>query len=433
MAKIAHIGGGSAGFGKRFLTDVLTRPALQDSTLTLMDINPDNLDIMATVGRRLAAQLKSTVNIEATTDRRRALDGADYVIDTIVSDGFAPRIIEVGIPQEFGVYHSVGCTSGPSGVFRGLRYIAVLLDMAKEVEELCPNALVLDYQNPTSIVPWAMSMATNMRFIGLCHSVQHTAMTLAEYIGAPYEETGHWVAGINHQAWFLRFDWNGEDALPLLHEKMQEPEIYNQDVVRFEMMKYFGYFLTESSLHNSEYVPWFRKNLELVERWAPGAMGPDFMNEHLERAKVKREQLREEAYGNAPVEADPGVEYCIDIINSIESNIPARINANVPNTGLITNLPEGSCVEVPCLVDNMGVHPCYVGDLPEQCAAVNRMRQNQDGLAAKGAIEGDRRAIEQAIALDPMTSSVLTLDQIRSMVEKMFEAEARYLPQFSAV
>jgi alpha-galactosidase len=432
MVKIAHIGAGSAGFGKRFLTDVLTRPALQGSKLTLMDINPDNLQIMTTLAKRMAAQLNSPVQIESTTDRRQALDGADYVIVTIVSNGFGPRYRETEIPKKYGVYHSVGCTSGPGGIFRGLRYIPVLLDIARELEELSPKALILDYSNPTPIVTWAMLKASRIRYMGLCHSVQHTAMTLARYIGAPYEETGHWVAGVNHQAWFLRFEWKGKDAYPLLFDKMADPEIYKQDMVRFELMKHFGYFHTESSYHGSEYVPWFRKNAELIERWTPavGAWEKGAIERHEESARLRRERLRAEAFGEAPVQVDPGHEYCISIIDAIESNVPARINGNVLNTGLITNLPYGSSVEVPCLVDNTGIHPCYVGDLPPQCAAINRMRQNQDELAVKGALEGDRRAVEQAIALDPMTAAACTLGQVQAMVKELFEADAPFLPQF---
>jgi len=432
MTKIAHIGAGSAGFGKRFLTDVMTRPSLQNATLTLMDINADNLEIMATLARRMAAQLNSPLQIEATTDRRQALDGADYVIITIVADGFGPRYQEVAIPQKYGVHHSVGCTTGPAGIFRGLRYIPILLEIAQEMQELCPQALMLDYSNPTPIVTWAMDKASSIRYLGLCHSVQHTAMTLARYLGVPYEETGHWVAGINHQAWFLRFTWRGQDAYPLLHEKMQQAAIYSQDMVRFEMMKYFGYFLTESSYHNAEYVPWFRRTAELRQQWTPpvGSWEKGAIERHDQGASRKRAELRQEAFGTAPVQLDPGHEYCISIIDAIETNTPTRINANVRNTGLITNLPLNSCVEVPCLVDNLGIHPCYVGDLPAQCAAVNRLRQNQDELAVKGALEGDRRAVEQAIALDPLTMASCSLDQVRTLVAELFAADAPYLPQF---
>jgi alpha-galactosidase len=242
------------------------------------------------------------------------------------------------------------------------------------------------------------------------------------------------VAGINHQAWFLRFEWQGQDAYPLLQEKMQTSEVYNQDMVRFEMMKFFGYFLTESSYHNAEYVPWFRRTPELIQRWTPpvGSWEKGAIERHDESARQRRETLRQEAYGEAPVQLDPGHEYCISIIDAIEANTPTRINANVRNTGLITNLPTNSCVEVPCLVDNQGIHPCYVGDLPPQCAAVNRLRQNQDELAVKGALEGDRQAVEQAVALDPLTMAACSLDQVRAMVAELFAADAPYLPQFNS-
>jgi alpha-galactosidase len=428
MVKIAHIGAGSAGFGKTFLTDILTRPALQGATLSLMDINPDNLETMTTVARRMADQLHSPVRIESTTDRHRALDGADYIIVTIVSNGFVPRYNEHDIPRKYGVLHTSGCTAGPSGIFRGLRYIPILLDLARDIEALCPRALVLDYSNPTSIVPWAITSATRTRFIGLCHSVQHTAMQLAGYCGLPFEETGHWVAGINHQAWFLRFEHRGEDAYPLLRERAQDPAIRDQDKVRFEMMDWFGYFLTESSRHNAEYVPWFRRTQELADAWAP--IPYHWIRNHEEGALKRRAALQADAASPDPIPLGAGHEYCISVIDAIESNVPARINANVPNTGLITNLPQGACVEVPCLVDNMGIHPCHVGDLPPQCAAVNRLRVNQDELAVKGALTGDRQAIEQAIALDPLTAAVCSLEQVRAMVNDLFEADAPYLPQF---
>jgi alpha-galactosidase len=431
MAKVAHIGAGSAGFGKRFLVDLLTRPSLQESTLCLMDIDAGNLEMMHTAARRIKAQLHSPVKIEATTDRRQALDGADYVIITIVSNGFEPRKAEHNIPKKYGVYPTSGCTSGPSGIFRGLRYIPVILEMARELEELSPKALMLDYSNPSSIVPWAITKASPVRYLGLCHSVQGTAGEMARIAGAPYEETGHWAAGINHQAWMLRFEWRGKDAYPLIWEKMQDPEVYEQNVVKFELLKHFGYWVTESSAHNAEYVAWFRKTPETCARYTPGYPPEfDWVSRHEQVAKERREALRAEIHKEGPLEIERSHEYSISIIDAIESNVPSRINGNVPNTGLITNLPDGACVEVPILVDNMGLHPCYVGDLPPQLAAINRARMNQDELAVKGALEGDRRAVEQAVALDPMTAAACTLDQIHSMVEELFRADAPYLPQF---
>ena len=436
MAKIAYIGAGSRGFAKRFLMDIMTRPALADATVALMDINQENLDLIAALARKMAKQLKVPTKIEATTDRRQALDGADYAVSTVLLHGVDVYGESLDIARKYGVDQAVGCTSGPGGVFMLLRYMPFQREVLKEMEELCPDCLYLHYSNPTTMVPWAMNLISPVRSIGLCHSVQHTAQTLAGYIGAPYEETGHWVAGVNHQAWFLRFEWNGQDAYPLVWEAMDDPENYEADIVRFEMMKYFGHFITESSTHNSEYVPYFRKNRELIGRFAnkrgPWAgMGYTYTNaERWKKALAERDDsLHEEAYGDAPIEITSSSEYCIGIINGIEANEPFRFNGNVPNTGLITNLPPGCSVEVPCLVDNMGVHPCYVGDLPPQCASLNRGRIAGDELAVQGALEWDRRKIEQAIALDPLTAAVCTLDQIHDMVAELFEAQAPYIAE----
>ena len=229
----------------------------------------------------------------------------------------------------------------------------------------------------------------------------------------------------------LRFEWKGKDAYPLIGEKMKDPEVYQSNVVKFELLKYFGYWVTESSVHNAEYVAWFRKTPETCARYTPGYPPEfDWVSHHEQGARQRREALRAEIYQEDPLEIKRSHEYCISIIDSIVSNAPSRINGNVPNTGLITNLPQGACVEVPILVDNMGLHPCYVGDLPAPLAALNRARLSQDELAVKGALEGDRKAVEQAVALDPMTAAACTLDQIHDMVEELFRADAPYLPQF---
>jgi len=429
MPKITYVGAGSASFGRAFMSDVLTRPALADGTIVLMDINQDNLDIITTLAKKMVKQLGVPTKIESTTDHRRALDGADYVICTIVVGGRDLYITSHEISRKYGVDQAIGCTTGPSGVFWAVRTIPVMLDICREMEKLCPDAWLLSYQNPTSTVPLGLYTASSIKSIGLCHSVEGTARTLAHYIGAPYEETGHWVAGVNHQAWFLRFERNKKDAYPLLREKMEDPEIYKRDMVRFEMMRYFGYFLTESSYHNSEYVPYFRKNPELIERFAPYTAVEHFAREKV-GVEARRAEMQKEAYSEAPLQIGRSNEPCINIINAMETNVPYRFNGNVLNTGLITNLPDSYCVEVPCLADNMGIHPCYVGDLPPQCAAVNRSRSAGDELAVKGALEGDRKAVEQAIALDPLTAAVCTLDQIHDMVEELFVVSAEYLPQF---
>lgn len=319
----------------------------------------------------------------------------------------------------------MGDTIGPGGVFRGLRTIPVLLDICYDMEKLCPHALLINYANPMAINCLAINSMTKIRNVGLCHSVQGTAMQLANYINVPYEDVYYWVAGINHQAFFLEFKYRGKDAYPLLWEAMKRKEIYEMDKVRFEMMKYLGYFITESSHHLSEYVPYFRtteerRRIYCEPRWfyleiCKGAWKPHF------------ERIRRQINGEEPIELNRSHEYAVDIIYSMETGKPCRINGNVENKGLITNLPYGSCVEVPCLVDKGGIHPCHVGDLPPQCAALNRTNINVQELAVKAALERDRNAALQAIMFDPLTSAILTPKEIEMMVNEMFEAEAKWI------
>ena len=432
MAKITYIGAGSTSFGKRLMIDVMTCPALADGTLALVDINPEALARAEALARKIARQLGVPTRIEASTERRAVLGGSDYVLFTVEAPGgVETRIAERRISRKYGVEQIVGCTTGLGGVFRAMRYMPLMLDICRDMEELCPDAYLLHYANPTSTVPWALNLASKIKSVGLCHSVQGTAQLLASYCGVPYEETGHWAAGVNHQAWMLRFEWRGQDMYPVLREKMADPAFYQRDIVRFEMLKAFGYFVTESSGHNSEYVPYFRKNAELIRRFTPDATdGVAFQTATLEYMAKAHEQLKHEAFGDEPLQIENSHEYCVGIMNALETNQPLRFNGNVPNTGLITNLPPGACVEVPCLVDNMGIHPCYVGALPMQCAALNANRIAGDGLAVKAALEGDREAAFQAVALDPLTAALCTLDQIPDMVNETFAAAAPYLPQF---
>jgi len=434
MLKITYIGAGSTGFGKRLMMDAITSQAMaQGGTLALVDIDPEALARAAAMARKIAKQVGAPVQVEASTERREVLGGTDYVLFTVEAPGGVEmRIAERRISRKYGVEQIVGCTTGLGGVFRAMRYVPLMLDICQDMEELCPDAWLLHYANPTSTVPWALNAASKIKSMGLCHSVQCTAMLLANYFSIPFEETGHWAAGVNHQAWMLRFEWRGEDAYPLLRDRMQDPAIYQRDVVRFEMMKYFGYFVTESSAHNSEYVPYFRKNAELIRRYTPDATdGVAFQMAGLEYMARAHEQLKREAHSDEPIAIENSHEYCVGIINALETNQPFRFSGNVPNTGLITNLPPGACVEVPCLVDNMGIHPCYIGALPPQCAALNASRIAGDGLAVKAALEGDRQAALQAVALDPLTAAICTLDQIRDMVDETLTASLPYLPQFA--
>ncbi len=426
--KIAFIGAGSVVFARRLITDILSWPALQGCTLSLMDLDAGRLEVIAALARQLIAQEKLPATVETTTDRRRALEGADYVIISIQVGGVDVFQHDIHIPRQYGVDQTVGDTIGPGGVFRGLRTVPVLLDICHDMAELCPDALMLNYSNPMAINCWAMDLMTDIRHIGLCHSVQGTTAALAEYIGAPLPEVDAWVAGINHQAWFLRFEWNDRDAYSLLWQALEEPEVYAKDKVRFEIMRYFGYFVTESSHHMSEYVPYFRRKSETIDefiryRW-------DYLTICQKRSFEAQAEEIQKQMAAGPLPTARTHEYCSYIINAMETGDAVRINGNVSNDGLITNLPPGCCVEVPCLVDRMGVHPCSVGDLPAQLAGLNRTNINVQELAVQGALLGDKEAVYQAIQLDPLTSSLVDLRDIRKMADELFEIEAEWLPQF---
>ncbi|HIC89995.1 MAG TPA: alpha-glucosidase/alpha-galactosidase [Anaerolineae bacterium] len=445
MAKITFIGAGSAVFTRNLVSDILLVPAFHDATLSLMDIDPHRLDLAHKMVHHVVdVRRLPRVKVEVTTDRRAALKDADYAICTIQVGGLDAYQYDIEIPLKYGVGQCVGDTLGPGGVFRGLRTIPVLLDIVRDMEEVSrPDALLLNYSNPMAINSWAVLEATGHPYVGLCHSVQGTSEMLAEWIGAPYDEVNFVCAGINHQAWFLEFRWNGEDAMPLIREAIKKPENIAVEPVRTELMEHFGYFVTESSGHASEYLPYFRKNTEMIENelvprfandqdgWFDWGRSGGYLRECLRRAHEYEEELEEMLAGRRTIPTRRSREYCSYILEAIETNKPIVINGNVANTGLITNLSQGSCVEVPCLVDRNGIQPLYVGDLPPQLAAINRTNINVQELAVQGGLTGDRDMIHYAIALDPLTAAVCTLPQIHQMVDELFEAEAQWLPQFT--
>ncbi|MEM2501085.1 MAG: alpha-galactosidase, partial [Candidatus Bathyarchaeia archaeon] len=351
--------------------------------------------------------------------------------------GFEAYRLDLEIPAKYGVIQGIGDTIGPGGVFYGLRHVPVILDICYDMENLCPDALLINYTNPMAIICWAINDYTRIKSVGLCHSVQGTAAELARYLGVPVEELSYWVAGINHMAWFLELKWRGIDAYPMLREKFKDPSVYMRDdahwagadIVRVEIFRAFGYFNTESSQHMSEYVPYFRKRPELFKRFKL-ANPLERLDAMEKRRALQDEELRRLLAEGYKFPLNRSQEYCSYIIHSIETGIPRRINGNVRNNWLITNLPHGCCVEVPCLVDKNGIHPCYVGNLPPQCAALNRTNINVQELAVKAAVEKDKTLAFQAILLDPLTSAILTIDEIERMVDEMFRAEAKYLPGF---
>lgn len=437
MAKIAIIGAGSHVFARRLITDVLSYPELQNSTLSLMDIDPERLQLITAFANQLIAQQQLPTHVESTTRQRIALEHADYVIVSIRVGGYDINRLEIEIPAKYGIIQGVGDTIGPGGVFYGLRHIPALLNICQDMDELCPRAWLLNYTNPMAMICWAVNDYTNIQNIGLCHSVQGTANDLARYLGASQQDLEYWVAGINHMAWFLRLRWKGNDAYPLLREKFQDPTLYSHpaahwagpDIVRVEIFKAFGYFNTESSQHMSEYTSHFRKRPELFEKYKLRNR-LDWLDEGQQRRKQQDIEIQRILQTGALIPVHRSQEYCSSILYGIETDCPQRIYANVKNTGLITNLLHGSCVEVPSLVDKSGIHPCYIGALPSQCAALNRTNINVQELAVLAAIEKEKSLVYQALLLDPLTSAILTIEETQQMVDELFKAEHAFLHEF---
>jgi alpha-galactosidase len=443
MPKITLIGAGSTVFTRNLCSDILLTPALQDSTIALMDIDPERLAQARDLVQAIVARRSLKAQVEATADRRQAVRDADYVITTFQQGGLEAYALDIEIPQRYGVEQCVGDTLGPGGVLRALRTIPVLVDLCHDMDELAkPDALLLNYVNPMAANCWAVDAATSRPFVGLCHSVQGSSEMLASWAGVPYDEVVFLCAGINHQAWFLEFRRGAQDLYPRLWEAIQRPEIYGQEPVRIELMKHFGYFVTESSGHASEYVPYFRKNAQMVNQ----GLVPRFKNERddwfdfgrtggylrhcVARFAESKKEYQELLAGIRNLPTERTHEYGSAIIETIETNRPTRINGNVPNWGLIDNLPEGCCVEVPCLVDGNGIQPTIVGNLPTQLAALNRTNVNVQELVVEAALTGDAEAVYHAVMLDPLTAAVCTLPQIRAMVDELLEAQAHWLPQF---
>ncbi len=427
MAKIVIIGAGSL-FGGRLSLDILSREPLRDSTIALCDIDGQRLAQVNRYVSRIIEKHNLPAQCISSTERRELLPGADCVVTSVSIGGAAywgePYASEIGIPARYGIDQAVGDTLGPGGVFRFLRTAPEHLQFCMDMEQLCPDALMLNYTNPMAMLAWLHSAGSSIRNVGLCHSVQGTTRKLAQGIGVPYEEVSYLVAGINHQAWVLRLRHNGQDAYPRLREAVDHEEIFADDRVRVELMKQFGYFVTESTRHNSEYLPYFRRTQELRDHFGlPSRTVPS------EPARIRDWQKEIGGDGEVP-ELIPSNEYASGIIEALVTGLPLCFNGNVMNHGLITNLPSGCCVEVPCVVNREGVHACYVGALPPQCAALNRSNIAVQELAVRAVLDRDREAAFHAVALDPLTAAVLPLHQIREMFEEMWQAEGHLLRYF---
>jgi alpha-galactosidase len=438
VPKITLIGAGSAVFTRNLCSDILLAPALQGSTISLMDIDAGRLRSSRELVQNIVDQRGLAAKVEASTDRREAVSGADYVVTTFQQGGLEAYTLDIEIPEKYGVGQCVGDTLGPGGVFRALRTIPVLLDLCDEMDQLAPDALLLNYVNPMAANCWAVDLGTGRPHVGLCHSVQGTSEMLASWIGVPYDRVNFLCAGINHQAFFTEFRRGREDLYPEIWDAIRRDEVRGQEPVRVELMEHFGYFVTESSGHASEYVPYFRKNARMVE----DELVPRFENEDDHWFDFGRtggylrhclDRLEETPNGHEPLPTERTHEYGSYIIEAVEVDVPIRINGNVPNRGLIPSLPENCCVEVPCLVDANGIQPTAVEHYPPQLAALNRTNVNVQELTVEAALTGDAEAVHHAVMLDPLTAAVCTLPEIRSMVDEMLDAQAQWLPQFTGI
>jgi len=438
MTKITFIGAGSLGFTADLVRDILTFPLLEDAHIALMDINAERLDFSHKTVLKLIEAGKYPAKVSATLDRIEALKGADVVLTTILAGSTDVWRHDIEIPKKYGVDINVGDTRGPSGIFRFLRTLPPMLDIVRDMEKHCPKAVLLNYTNPMAMLCGALQRQTHIPVTGLCHSVQGTAMMLAVWIGALYPEVSYLCAGINHQAWYLNYEVSGQDAYPQIHKAVTENiDIYNDEPVRNEMYLALGYYVTESSGHNSEYNWWFRKRPDLIEKycthgtgWNPGeyayilkeyqnteATWKDGVRVELAREVTRRDLAR-------------GLEYAAYIINALKGGEAFKFNGNVPNTKLITNLPEGACVEVPVYVDKTGFHPLHVGSLPPECALLTQLSSGIEEMAITAALTGDPVMVYRAICHDPLTASVLSLAEIRQMTNELFTQHKDYLPQF---
>lgn len=433
MSKITFIGAGSTVFAKNVLGDCMFVPALAGFEFALFDIDEQRLKDSENMLNNLKANYKVNVTIKAYLDRKEALRDAKYVINAIQVGGYKPStVIDFEIPRKYGLQQTIADTTGIGGMFRSLRTIPVLFDFAKDIEEVCPDALFLNYTNPMSSLTGAMLRYTNVKTIGLCHSVQVCTDHLFKSLEMDPEGIEEKIAGINHMAWLLEVKRDGKDLYPEIKRRAREKQkTKHDDMVRFELMDKFGFYVTESSEHNAEYHPYFIKSKypELIERFN---IPLDEYPRRCESQLANWESMREEMVNNSQLTHTRTHEYGSKIIEAMETNIPFKFGGNVLNTGrLISNLPEKACVEVPCIADRSGIIPCYIGDLPEQLAALNRTNINTQLLTIEAAVTKKREYVYQAAMLDPHTSAELSMDDIVSMCDELIEAHGEWLPQFT--
>ncbi|MDR0669959.1 MAG: alpha-glucosidase/alpha-galactosidase [Treponema sp.] len=438
MAKIAFIGAGSFGFTRALVKDILTFDAFRDATIALMDIDDERLSYSTRAVEKIIRAGNYGAKVVSTKNRKEALEGADGVLCTILNGDVDVWKYDIEIPKEYGVDITVGDTRGPSGIFRALRTIPVMLDICKDIEQYCPDAVFLNYTNPMSMLCRAMqSQFPKLKICGLCHSVQGTAQMLANWIDVDFKDITYTCAGVNHQAFYIDYRYKGNDAYPLIRKAVADPKLYERpwvtdDSARIAMFLLLDYFPTESSPHNSEYNQWFRKRPELITKYSirPFAW---ILDEYRKQKTSWRGQI--EQWLNDPnIDLKRGHEYAASIFNAVFGDKALfKFNGNMLNAGLIDNLPQGACVEVPVLASALGFEAIKVGKLPDQIAALVHTSSICEELAVEGSLRGDARKVYQAVAFDPLSSAVLGIHEIKEMTGKMFRQNQGYLPQFRSV
>ncbi|HPO07092.1 MAG TPA: alpha-galactosidase [bacterium] len=432
MPRIAMIGAGSIVFCKTLMMDIMSTRATADSTFVLMSPTAEKLKRLEDYAKRIVSENDLPSTILATTNRREALRDADYVILMFQIGGIDAFQVDYEVPLKYGVDQCIGDSMNPGGIFRSLRSIPVLVDIVKDMQELCPKALIMNYVNPMAVCCWTLGEAGATRFVGLCHGVQTTLDLISRYVGVKKEQIDYVCAGINHMGWFLKIEHEGKDLYPILRENIEKPEYYINEKVRCEVMRHFGYFMTESTGHLSEYLPWFRKNKKALDLYCDQASFGGESGAYYKWCRTMADKFKGvDLFASESTKLDPrSAEYCSYIIEALETSKVFRLNGNIRNNGLIADFPDHCCAEVPIYVDRSGLHPTYIGHLPPQCAAMNLSNITVQGLTVRAGMDGDPELVVAAMAMDPLTCAVCTLNEVREMATEMLEAEKRWLPQF---
>ncbi|OGV59726.1 MAG: hypothetical protein A2X45_16480 [Lentisphaerae bacterium GWF2_50_93] len=426
MRKIAFIGGGSAKFIRELLVDLFSYEELQDTLITLMDIDKERLELSRRLLEKIVSDRKLPARVAATTDQRRALDGADYVIISIMVGGYDCYKADVGIPKKYGIFQTVSDTTGPGGIMRILRTAPVLKKLAENAKEVCPGAWILNYSNPMTMNTKVLNLCGHRRTVGLCHSIQGSiGWCLGPWLGIKPEEIDYFAAGINHRNFYLKLEHKGRDLYPALRaagERIVKERPIEKP--RFELVKYLGYFPAEGPLHQPEYYQWFLKDRKRAEHYAADVGGGYRIDS--ENFRRKKKEVTAQIKGTMPISYERSHEYGVKIIHSIETGSLLEVYGNFPNRGLISNLPANAIVEVPCLVGRNGVLPCAAGEIPPQLAAVMLPHICLDEMAVQGVLTRDRTLLRQAMQADPLTGAILTLPEIEKMFNELFEANKEY-------